>query len=363
MMTGENHLRELRKKIRRPHPIGAQQSRTEQLLRGAIMKGNSRLLTSYGILLALLTLLIVVPVAAATASHPVRHNVKLNPGLQTGAYAAERTLVNLNEGSWKKTSGADPEPDLSASTKDSCCPNARVSSNSLVTYTITLVNEGTIANNVQVTDELGTYYSVHNALDFMESPIGTLSWNGSVANEPVSLRFVAKVEAWDKLPPGDTAVLSNRIQIADGVGAPFDIEDDEPPEVVRELVHLPLLAKDYFPDPYEPNDTPEEAHGPLASRQLYTAYFPRDADRNDYYYLQDVKDTQVEIELTVPQALDLDLWIYDSEQTVIAGSARVGLGRDESVRFTPLQDGRYYVRIYRYQGLSRTDPYTLLPTY
>jgi hypothetical protein len=254
------------------------------------------------------------------------------------------------------------EPNLSQSTKVGSRPNGTLSAGSLITYTITLRKAGTAAETVRVTDTLGLYYRVHDAMDFIEDPPGTLGWQGDVAGEPIPLQFVAKVVELGSLPRGET-ILDNQAMIAFGTQAPIKIEDEQPPKIVVHGAYAPLVSRDHFLDPYEPNDTPEEAHGPLLSTKPYMAYFPREADADDYYYIEVGKGTRVDVDLSVPNDLDLDLWIYDSENRLIAGSSRSGFGRDESVTLEPEQEGKHYIRVRRFDGVSRSQQYTVVASY
>jgi hypothetical protein len=127
-------------------------------------------------------------------------------------------------------------------------------------------------------------------------------------------------------------------------------------------VYLPLALKSYLSDPYEPNDTPEQAFGPLESGSPYIGHFPDLGDTYDYYYIDILTQQPIEVRLTVPAQLDLDLWLY-RDQTAVRGSAVVGKGIDEALEFTPEQIGAYYILVHRAEGSHPTAAYTLVATY
>jgi len=123
-------------------------------------------------------------------------------------------------------------------------------------------------------------------------------------------------------------------------------------------VHLPLVMRNLVIDPYEPNDTFEQAWGPLTSGQAYVAYIPQ-GDPDDFYYVNFTVLYPIHIQLVVPSALDLDLYIYDANRNLVAWSNVSGYGVDEAVNFTPATTGKYYIRIYPYAGWNQADPYML----
>lgn len=133
-------------------------------------------------------------------------------------------------------------------------------------------------------------------------------------------------------------------------------------ETKTRYVYLPLARRSYISDPYEPNDTPEHAFGPLVSGSPYIGYFPDLADEYDYYYIDILTLEPIDIHLTVPAQLDLDLWLYRG-QSPVKGSATIGNGIDEALEFTPAETGTYYILVWRAEGSDRTAAYTLVARY
>lgn len=271
---------------------------------------------------------------------------------------------NAGHGSADAGVGLVSAPDLSTSQKTSSSPGQQVKPGDLITYTVALTNTGGITAHAVITDVLGPYYTLHDALDFTLYPTATLVWKGSIVDQAVRLQFVARVVEEALLPVGAT-LLTNTAQVEDGVHDPFDIGDQAPPRVVRQsAAYLPAalkaFTKNYFVDPYEPNDTFDQAYGPLDPNQAYSAYFPDENDPDDYYWIEVTTLSRINVQLLVPDALDLDLWVYDADRNLVAGSSRIGPGLDESVRYRPEATGKYYIRIYRFSGSSKTDAYTLV---
>lgn len=127
-------------------------------------------------------------------------------------------------------------------------------------------------------------------------------------------------------------------------------------------VYLPLALRNHISDLYEPNDTPEQAYGPLVSGTPYFGLFPDSADTFDYYYIDILTLEPIDIHLTVPAQLDLDLWLYRG-QTAVSGSGTVGKGIDEALEFTPEQTGIYHILVYRAVGSHPTASYALVARY
>ncbi|MCB0198988.1 MAG: pre-peptidase C-terminal domain-containing protein [Anaerolineae bacterium] len=116
---------------------------------------------------------------------------------------------------------------------------------------------------------------------------------------------------------------------------------------------------------YEPNNTRATAYGPLQSGTAYQAYIWRAGDQ-DYYYIDvTATNTDITVDLTnIPANTDYDLYLYASATAPlpVASSAQYG-NVDEHIRYHPAATGRYYIRIYPYQGASKQQPYHLKATF
>jgi len=134
-------------------------------------------------------------------------------------------------------------PNLDTSAKVSSSASQQIMPSDLVTYTVTLSNTGDVETTVMLTDTLGSYYAVANALDFTETTTNTLTWNGTVgAGSHMTLQFVAQVAPLADLDIGITT-LANTVTIDDNINPPFDIADQTPPYVKIEGLYLPLIAR------------------------------------------------------------------------------------------------------------------------
>jgi hypothetical protein len=127
------------------------------------------------------------------------------------------------------------------------------------------------------------------------------------------------------------------------------------------MLYLPLLARNLLNDPYEPNDSFGQAWGPLASGQTYRAYFPRESDLDDYYYLDLPAAHTIEIWLTaIPAGNDYALYLYDQSAGPLPIDYSDEYGNaDEHISLPGQPAGRYYIRVERVIGTSRTQPYAL----
>lgn len=150
--------------------------------------------------------------------------------------------ANAGSGSANANFNIVTGPNLSASTKVAS-PTGALKPGDLVTYTITLSNTGGVNASAHVTDVLGSYYTVYNALDFTQNPTGTLTWTGVVtAGQSVTLRFVAQVKSLTQLPIGLTNLI-NDATLDDGIHAPFVVHTTTAPTVRIYGIFVPLVRR------------------------------------------------------------------------------------------------------------------------
>jgi uncharacterized repeat protein (TIGR01451 family) len=168
----------------------------------------------------------------------------------TSAAFYAQTITNTTYYTHTSGSGSDTAsftiergsgPNLSGSTKAASPSNQRLMPGDLVTYTITLNNSGGMDASVALTDVLRSYYTVHEATGWVESPTGTLTWSGPVqAGQQVVLQFVARVVDVAGLPVGKTT-LGNTLSVDDGVNPVSSVQDASPPWVEIYSLYLPLV--------------------------------------------------------------------------------------------------------------------------
>jgi len=131
------------------------------------------------------------------------------------------------------------------------------------------------------------------------------------------------------------------------------------------ILYLPTPEPSHG-DTCEPNDSWEDACGPLAPGAVYQFYILcRDGPEidDDLYYIHVGKTDPMAISLTsIPRDTDYDLYLYDSKGEFLDFSNKSG-NADEHILYTPGAIGKYFIRVYPWQGCSDTDPYSLVASY
>jgi uncharacterized repeat protein (TIGR01451 family) len=139
-----------------------------------------------------------------------------------------------------------PDQPVISATKSSSNPGGAVMPGDLLTYTITLTNDGGVDATVTVTDVLGDYYTVYNPMDFTQVMTGTLVWTGVVsATETIDLHFVVQVEITGL--SGGVTPLENTAMVDDGTGMVIQVTDPAPPQVEMYSIYLPMILRDAIP--------------------------------------------------------------------------------------------------------------------
>lgn len=115
------------------------------------------------------------------------------------------------------------------------------------------------------------------------------------------------------------------------------------------------------PDGYEPNDTLDQATGPLAAGDSVSAYISWAQDI-DVYWLRTSSTAPIEVRLTnIPSGTDYDLYLLDQSGNVL--SASESETSQESISYSPPSAGAYFVAVVAYSGWSTSAPYTLAVSY
>jgi hypothetical protein len=133
---------------------------------------------------------------------------------------------------------------------------------------------------------------------------------------------------------------------------PFDnFSPDEPYALFLELSPAPTPTGE---DTYEPNDTPEQAAGPLALGQELQSYIWDEGDVDVYAFQMDLPGT-IQVSLTdITAVADYDLFLSNGVGELLASSTRA-IDRETIVQ--PLQAGTYYVTVKPFAGFSWKEPY------
>jgi hypothetical protein len=135
---------------------------------------------------------------------------------------------------------------------------------------------------------------------------------------------------------------------------PFhNFTETEPYTLLLDLAPAPTPSG---ADTYEPNDTFEQAAGPLAFDQPYQAYIWDEGDI-DNYLLQVDNGAVIAVDLTdIPTVGDYDLFLYNEAGELLAKSDK-RTAREHIEQY--LAPGRYYASVRTFAGFSRNEPYTL----
>ncbi|MGB9302091.1 MAG: PPC domain-containing protein [Anaerolineae bacterium] len=133
---------------------------------------------------------------------------------------------------------------------------------------------------------------------------------------------------------------------------PFNnFSPDEPYALFLELSPAPTPTGE---DTYEPNDTPEQAAGPLALGQELQSYIWDEGDVDVYAFQMDQPGT-IQVSLTdITAVADYDLFLSNGAGEPLASSTRA-IDREAIVQ--SLQPGTYYVTVQSFAGFSWKEPY------
>jgi len=131
---------------------------------------------------------------------------------------------------------------------------------------------------------------------------------------------------------------------------------------VEHNIHLPLVVKNFFISPYEPNNRAAQAYGPLQRGVAYQAY-PDDTE--DWYYFNLPSTANVTVEVTNFTGGDGRLMVYAESDTTnpVSGGYWGAGGPTMTVNPSNLSPGKYYVRVYTGGSTNTTTLYTLTVTY
>lgn len=113
-------------------------------------------------------------------------------------------------------------------------------------------------------------------------------------------------------------------------------------------------------DEFEPNNTLNEAYGPLQSGTTYSAQI-NPANDTDYFYFNAARSGRISVSLTNLPA-DYDLYLYNAQGRVVARSTNAG-NSSESISYNASAAGKFYIAVIGYDGANSTSAYSLKVTY
>jgi hypothetical protein len=113
----------------------------------------------------------------------------------------------------------------------------------------------------------------------------------------------------------------------------------------------------------EPNDSAEQANGPIMSGLTYFGTFPQGAqDLSDYFYFELPAGRNVEIRLTnIPSGQNYDLVLRDTSLNARGYSANPG-NNPELIQ-VQVPSGKYLVQVYHRDGTGSSQPYHVRAVY
>ena len=163
--------------------------------------------------------------------------------------------------------------DVDLSIAKAVTPSMDVVVGGVVTYSIELENrDDGPAIGVVMTDRLpgevtfGDWLEQNGAI----RSHNMITWSGDVpARSEIGVQFTTTVGAY----PSSLGLLVTNTASFSSTNAGTGSDDvafvvvKPPKPVVTYTIHLPLVSKNLFYDPYEPNGTVAQAYGPLASGQ------------------------------------------------------------------------------------------------
>lgn len=125
-------------------------------------------------------------------------------------------------------------------------------------------------------------------------------------------------------------------------------------------VYLPSVLRGYFVNPYEDNDRPSEAYGPLINGASYYAFAD---DLEDYYWFTLDAPSPVTVRVTNFSATEGHLIVLDSD--LVEKKHVTNQGHPSTMELTTgqLVPGKYYVRVYAKGGLNTQTLYELKVTW
>lgn len=113
------------------------------------------------------------------------------------------------------------------------------------------------------------------------------------------------------------------------------------------------------PDRFEPNDTADQAVGPLGAGDSLQGYLSWDGDL-DIFYINTRSTQQITVALEGPAGADFDLYLFDANNQV---AESIGQTASERIEFRPATAGLYFIVVHPYAGATPNSPYTLRVDY
>ncbi|MFN3929171.1 MAG: hypothetical protein ACK4OK_06005, partial [Thermoflexus sp.] len=131
------------------------------------------------------------------------------------------------------------------------------------------------------------------------------------------------------------------------------------------VIALPLVLRDYCPPvswEIEPNNSRDQANCVAVPWEVQ-GYANDLSDKPDWFRMEITAPGRITLTLEVPAGVDLDLYLQHQSDVGVRWTAKSnqwGYGVDEQIVYDVSANylGRFYILVYRYEGLS-SSPYKL----
>jgi serine protease Do len=153
---------------------------------------------------------------------------------------------------------------------------------------------------------------------------------------------------------GDGVIDENDTAVSIG-----QLNELRPVNLVAYLVDPEEPAEDL--EAFEPNETVEDASGPLLSGKVYQAYISSEEDVDVYYIDVETRDPIIVDLSNINWRSDYDLYLVDSEGEILDYSW--GTTDREHIEYQPRTTGEYYIAVVTYGGYSVSEPYSLVASF
>lgn len=121
------------------------------------------------------------------------------------------------------------------------------------------------------------------------------------------------------------------------------------------------LPPDEDPDPYEPNNTLDQAAGPLAPGDAVSGFITWEQDA-DVFWIEPRTTAPITLILQAEiPGVDYDLWLLNAQADLLAVSESET--SNERIDYTPAAAGPYWIAVVSYAGVSASTSYTLSVAY
>lgn len=114
----------------------------------------------------------------------------------------------------------------------------------------------------------------------------------------------------------------------------------------------------FFGDTFEPNDSINDAYGPISYKKQYISFIKDEMDKDFYKFYAETGRTVIVYLENIPKNNNYSLQIYDSQKNIIETSDDLAQ-ENRRLSFKVAKSGIYYVAVVSKSGYSQNYPYIL----